>query len=87
MRRSDEGDDISDLVTAAEIAAWVYCPEQWRLQYGEGHEPGNRQALDAGDRHHARNVAVERATGCAFALTRGVAVAGALLILILWLWR
>ena len=42
-----------DLVTAAEIAAFVYCPEQWRLEYGLGLEPGNRAAMEAGTRHHA----------------------------------
>ena len=31
-----------------------FCPEQWRLEYGLGLEPGNRAALDAGDRHHAQ---------------------------------
>ena len=39
------------MVSAAEIAAFVYCPEQWRLEYGLGLEPGNRAELDAGDRH------------------------------------
>ncbi len=31
-----------DLITATEIACWVYCPEQWRLQYGLGLEPGDQ---------------------------------------------
>lgn len=42
------------LVTASEIAAFVYCPEAWRLEYGLGLEPGNREAMDAGERHHER---------------------------------
>ena len=29
-----------DLVTASEIAAFVYCREQWRLEHGLGLEPG-----------------------------------------------
>jgi hypothetical protein len=45
-------DDGLELVTATEIAAWVYCPEQWRLQHGLGLPSQNQQALYAGSRHH-----------------------------------
>ena len=51
---------VSDLVSAAEIGCWVYCLEQWRLQYGLGLPPENRKALAAGDRHHARKAMAER---------------------------
>jgi hypothetical protein len=53
----------ADLITAAEIACFVYCPEQWRLQYGLGLDPANRAALDAGDRHHSRKAFAERIAG------------------------
>src|SRR3954447_21556177 len=43
------------LITAAVIACWAYCPEQWRLQYGLGLQPANRKGLATGDRHHAEN--------------------------------
>ena len=42
------------LVSAAEIAGFAYCPEQWRLEYGLELLPANRAALDAGTRHHGR---------------------------------
>ena len=40
-----------EFVTAAEIACWAYCPEQWRLQYGLELLPVNREPLDAGTRN------------------------------------
>ena len=42
------------LISAAEIACFTYCPEQWRLQYGMELEPENRAALEAGTREHGR---------------------------------
>ena len=71
------------LVTASEIASYVYCPEQYRLQYGLGLEPGNRAALDAGTAHHARKAVAERIAGGALALGRLIVVAG-LVLLLLW---
>jgi hypothetical protein len=38
-----KGQEDAELVTASEIAAFVYCPEAWRLEYGlaaGGGEPG-----------------------------------------------
>jgi hypothetical protein len=49
-----------EVVTATEIAAFVYCQEQWRLQYGLGLSSESRIALDAGRRHHETMVAAER---------------------------
>jgi hypothetical protein len=79
MRRKDDG-----LVTASEIASYVYCPEQWRLQYGLGLEPENRAALAAGARHHARKAMAERVAGGALLLAR-LLVAVALALLLWWL--
>jgi len=56
--RERKGSD-SDLVSASEIAAFVYCQEQWRLQDGLGLEPGNRAAMDAGTQHHERKATAE----------------------------
>ena len=42
------GRDGPEMVTASEIASFVYCPEAWRLEHGLGLEPANRAALDAG---------------------------------------
>jgi hypothetical protein len=64
------GKQRSDTVTATEIACWVYCPEQWRLQHGLGLEPANRKELAAGTRHHSRKAAAERVAGGAIALGR-----------------
>ena len=37
-----------DLVTAAEIACYAYCPEAWRLEYGLGLAAENQSARRAG---------------------------------------
>ena len=63
-----------DLVTAAEIASFVYCPEQWRLESGLGLEPGNRAAMDAGNRHHARKAVAERVAGGSLSVGRVLVV-------------
>jgi hypothetical protein len=78
----------SELVTAAEIACFAYCPEQWRLQYGLELLPANRAALDAGTRHHERKAAAERVAVGSIGLGRALIVAALVLLLLLWLvWR
>lgn len=52
MKRTD------DVVTASEIAAWVWCPESWRLA-ALGHEPSNRASLELGEKHHRKKAAFE----------------------------
>jgi hypothetical protein len=77
----------ADMVTASEIAAFVYCPESWRLQYGLGLKAGNRAALDAGTRHHERKAVAERIAGGWITLGRFLAVlAAVVLLLLLWWW-
>jgi hypothetical protein len=75
-----------DMVTAAEIACWENCPEQWRLQEWLGLEPANRAALDAGDRHHARKAVGERIAGGSIGMGR-VLIDVVLVLLVLWLVR
>jgi hypothetical protein len=76
-----------DIVTAAEIAAFVYCAEQWRLEYGLGLEPGNRAVMNAGTRHHGRTATAERVAGGAVAVGRFLAViATVALLLLVWWW-
>ena len=83
-RRRGRGDD---LVSAAEIAAFVYCPERWRLEYGQGLPPANQAARSAGDRHHERKSAAERVAGVVIAVGRLLAVLAAVaLLLLLWWW-
>jgi hypothetical protein len=77
-----------DLVTAAEIACWVYCPEQWRLEYGQGLAAGNTAARDAGDRHHAGKAAAEQIAGGSISLGRVLVVITLVALALLWLaWR
>jgi hypothetical protein len=73
----------ADLVTAAEIGDFVFCKEAWRLRHGLGLEPGNRAALDAGDRHHAGKAVAERVAGGAIAVGRLVGVVAVVVLLLL----
>jgi hypothetical protein len=41
------------MVTATEIACWVYCPEHWQLQYGEGRSPKNWNMVEPKTRQPA----------------------------------
>ena len=78
----------AELVTAAEIACFVFCEEQWRLQYGLELLPANRAALDAGTRHHERKAVAERVAGGSIGLGRVLIAAALVLLLLLWLvWR
>jgi hypothetical protein len=72
-----------DLITAGEVACIVYCPEQWRLQFGQGLPAENQAALDAGTRHHAGKAAVERVASRSVLLGQAILLA-ALLLLLLW---
>jgi hypothetical protein len=77
----------AELITAAEIACFAYCPEQWRLQYGQGLPPGNRAAMDAGTHHHEKKAVAEQIAGGSIELGRFLAVLAALvLLLLLWRW-
>lgn len=74
-----------EIVTAAEIAEFVYCPEAWRLAR-TGHESANRLAREAGDRHHHRKAAAEKVAGGAVALSRILIVVALLAMALLgWL--
>src|SRR5437763_1743523 len=82
MRRGKSRGSGPEMVTAAEIAVFVYCREQWRLEHGLGLEPTNRAALDAGDRHHAEKAAAERVAGRALAVGRLLAVVAVVVLLL-----
>jgi hypothetical protein len=70
MRRRKRLAGRYDLISASEIACFAYCREQWRLQYGQGIEPEYREALAAGERHHAHKAVAERVAGGSMALGR-----------------
>jgi hypothetical protein len=48
-----------DVVSATEIASFVYCPEQWRLQHGLGNESENSASLSRGEAFHSKNASLE----------------------------
>jgi hypothetical protein len=73
-----------EVITATEIACWVYCKEQWRLEHGLGLEAENRAALEAGTRHHERKAAVERVAGGSIAIGRLLAALALLALLLAW---
>jgi hypothetical protein len=84
--RSREG--RPELISAAEIACFAYCPEQWRLQYGLELLPANRAALDAGNRHHWWKAVAERIGGRVVGMGRAIIIAVVLLLALLWaVWR
>jgi hypothetical protein len=75
-----------DLITATEIASFVYCPEHWRLEHGLGLKPANRAVLHAGSRHHTRKAVAERLAARSIDLGRVLIVMAILrLLLLLWL--
>jgi hypothetical protein len=69
-----------DLVTAAEIASWAWCPESWRLD-SPGAEPGNQAARDRGEASHARKAVLEAGSRSAVSLGWWLLAAAAGLLL------
>lgn len=78
-------EDSSDVVTAHEIGAFVFCAEQWRLEYGLGLEPANRAELKSGSRHHARKATAERTAGRLLWVGQRVVVAAWIALFVLWI--
>jgi len=72
------------LVSASEIAAFVFCRELWRLQYGRGLKPANQADLDAGTRHHEQKAVAEQAAAGSITLGRFLAVLAAVVLVLLW---
>jgi hypothetical protein len=72
-----------DLITATGVASFVYCPEQWRLEYGVGLPAENLSALDHGTRDHARKALVERLASWSIRLGLVIAIV-ALGRLLMW---
>jgi len=56
----------------------------WRLEYGLGLEAENREAMEAGERHHARKAVAERVAGGFVGIGRLVVVLAVLALLLLW---
>ena len=72
-----------EIVTASEIAEFVYCPEAWRLAR-LGHESTNQPEREAGTTHHARKATAERVAGGSIAVGRWLILAALLALAALW---
>jgi len=72
-----------DTVTASDIAAFVYCPESFRLT-ALGNVPANQQLRDAGTAHHEQLATLERRTGCASALCFLLLSVASMIGLVIW---
>jgi CRISPR/Cas system-associated exonuclease Cas4 (RecB family) len=71
----------SDVVTASELASYVYCPEQWRLEYGLGQKSENTKALEQGTRYHERTARAEVTSSKLLSIGRLLFLVGGLLLL------
>ncbi len=78
-----KGGSGAELVSAIEIGYFVDCKEAWRLRHEHGLPPGNRDALDAGDRHYAGRAVAERIAGGSIMLELVLAVLAAVVLLLL----
>ena len=77
----------SGIVSASEVASWVYCPEQWRLQYGLGHKSENVASLNRGERFHESTAAVERSSRRVLQLAGILIIVAVLLLVVVLLVR
>ena len=76
----------SEVVSASEVASWVYCPEQWRL-HRLGHKSENVASIDRGERFHESTAAVERSFRSVLRLAGILIVVAALLLVVVLLVR
>jgi hypothetical protein len=81
-RAKQAGDTGGEMVTAHEIGCFVYCPEQWRLQYGLGLSPQNQESLAHGRRFHAHTSLADMIAGWAIRLGMFVLAAAFLFVLV-----
>lgn len=72
-----------EIVTASDIASYVFCPESYRLSL-LGHESANQAEQQAGERHHKRKATVENVAGGSIALGRWLILAALLALAALW---
>jgi hypothetical protein len=76
-----------EMVSAAEIAAYSFCPEAWRLGSGLGLEPKNQEKLVRGEGFHEKTAVLDRRSQAAlrFGVTLiavGVLILGAYLLVV-----
>ena len=77
----------SGIVSASEVASFVYCPEQWRLQHGLGNDSENVAAIDRGEAFHVETARLEVGTRKASRLGLLLVVLAAILLLVGFLIR
>lgn len=87
QRQRKSRESGSEMLSAAEIACFAYCPEQWRLEYGLVLLPANRAALAAGTRHHWWKAIAELIAGGFIGMGRALVIVAVLVLLLLWLMR
>ena len=88
MRSDQKPSSNSEVISATEIASFAYCPEQWRLQYGLGHESENVGSLERGEAFHAKSATVETSSRLVIRVSWLLVLLGlALGLFALWLGR
>ena len=70
----------SGVVSATEVASYVYCPEQWRLEHGLGQSSTNKASLARGAALHKKTAAVEVRSRHALRLAFVLVVLAAILL-------
>jgi hypothetical protein len=83
-KNAAEQGEASDVVTAHEIGTFVFCAEQWRLEYGLGIRPTNQAALKSGEKHHARKATAERSATRLLWIGQRVVIAALIALFLLW---
>lgn len=74
---------LPEIITAAEIAEYIYCPEAFRLKL-LGHQPANQSSLAAGTSHHTRKAIAERAAAGFIAVGKWIILAALLGLAVMW---
>lgn len=75
-----------EMITASELAEWVYSREEWRRRR-LGLSAPDQSRLDAGKALHERKEAAQRRGGLSVGLGRALIVLGVIALLAALLWR
>ncbi len=75
-----------EMITASELAEWVYSREDWRKQRLGLSAPDQVQ-LDAGKALHGRKESAQRRGGQSLAIGRAMIALAVIVLLVVLLWR